>query len=663
MTDTRAAAGPSTSAFVGRDQELAELSRGLEEARTGHGRLFLISGEPGIGKSRLADELGVRARESGARVLWGRCWEGAGAPAYWPWVQILRSYLRTASPVQVREWLGSGGPDIAQMLPEIRELFPGHGAAPSTDPDAARFALFESAAAFLSRAGQGGVLVIVVEDLQSADTPTLLFLRFLSAQLDGSRILVLATYREEEALAESPLSSALADLIRFPGTRRVRLSGLSDPMVGHFIESAAGIVPQPSLVTALRHETSGNPLFLGETVRLLAAEGRLGEVADPTSLRILVPAHVRDVIVRRVRHLSKSCARALSVGTVLGPELRLEVLCRLEDQDAEVLLDLLGEAVRAGLVAPVQGSPGRYRFTHDLVRQSLYEELSPVERMRLHRRAGETLEALYDGQADAPLEQLAFHFHEAAAAGEASSKLKAADYARRAADQAVTALAYEEAVRLYRLALEALEGHPEGSASRGELLLAMGDGQTRAGDLDGARMTLLEAATDARRTGSPRQLAEAALHYGGRFIWARAGSDLHIVPMLQEALMLLGGEDERLRVRLLGRLACALRSSDDRALNDTLSQQAMDAARRLEDPATLAYALEARCAAIWWPENAEERLVLARELIDVAREARDGERAVAGHMMTHFALAESCRMADARRELSALAPRAESLRQ
>ncbi|MBA2275689.1 MAG: AAA family ATPase [Chloroflexi bacterium] len=664
MTEAKVALRASTTAFVGREQELAELSRGLEEAEAGNGRLFLISGEPGIGKSRLADELGVAARHRGARVLWGRCWEGAGAPAYWPWVQVFRSYLRTTTPAQAQEDVGSGASDIAQMLPEIHETFPDLVPPPSSDPDAARFALFESAAALLGRASRRSPLVVIVEDLQSADTPSLLLLRFVVGQLSESRILIVATYRDEEALPGSPLATTLTDLIRAPGTRLVALSGLSDAMVARFIASAAGVVPQPSLVTALRQETNGNPLFLGETVRLLAAEGRLDEVADPASLRIAVPAHVRDVIVRRVRHLSKPCARALTVGTVLGPELGLEVLRRLVDLEAEVLLDRLGEAVRAGLLAPVQGTLGRYRFTHDLVRQSLYEELTPVERVRLHRRAGETLEDLYGHAADAPLEQLAYHFHEASAAGEATSARKAADYARRAGDQAAAALAYEEAVRLYRLALEAVELHsPAEKGTRGDLLLAMGDGQTRAGDLDGASVTLLEVATDARRTGSPRQLAEAALRYGGRFIWARAGADAHIVPMLQDALMLLGGADAELRVRLLGRLSCALRSSKDRELNDTLSQQSVDAARQLGDPETLAYALEARGAATWWPENPEERLALARELVDLGRKTRDAERAVAGHMMSHFALTELCRMAEAKEEVGALRPYVESLRQ
>ncbi len=228
MTEAKVALRASTTAFVGREQELAELSRGLEEAEAGNGRLFLISGEPGIGKSRLADELGVAARHRGARVLWGRCWEGAGAPAYWPWVQVFRSYLRTTTPAQAQEDVGSGASDIAQMLPEIHETFPDLVPPPSSDPDAARFALFESAAALLGRASRRSPLVVIVEDLQSADTPSLLLLRFVVGQLSESRILIVATYRDEEALPGSPLATTLTDLIRAPGTRLVALSGLSD---------------------------------------------------------------------------------------------------------------------------------------------------------------------------------------------------------------------------------------------------------------------------------------------------------------------------------------------------------------------------------------------------------------------------------------------------
>jgi len=189
--------GPA-DVFVGRERELTELFTGLEDSRSGRGRLFLLSGEPGIGKSRLAGEFAAHARDGGARVLWGRCWEAGGAPAYWPWVQLLRAYVRTGDPVTIREEMGSGATDIAQMLPDVHDLFPEIPSPPSVDPESARFQLFDSTARFLTNATAVAPLALVLDDLHAADTPSLLLLRFLAGQLSESRILVLGTYRDVE---------------------------------------------------------------------------------------------------------------------------------------------------------------------------------------------------------------------------------------------------------------------------------------------------------------------------------------------------------------------------------------------------------------------------------------------------------------------------------
>jgi hypothetical protein len=196
-----------------------------------------------------------------------------------------------------------------------------------------------------------------------------------------------------------------------------------------------------------------------------------------------------------------------------------------------------------------------------------------------------------------------------------------------------------------------------------ELLLAEGDASARAGDLAGARETFFRAATNARRIGDARQLGRAALGYGGRFQWARVGDDPHLVGLLQDALVLLGGDDERLRVRLLARLACALRSSPARERSDTLSRQALEIARGLDDPATLGYALVGRYWAVAWPENPEERLELATELIGVAEDACDTERVFEGHLARCMILAELGAVCDARLEVEITSRKAKELRQ
>jgi hypothetical protein len=647
--------------FVGRERELRDLLRALDDAEAGRGSLLLLAGEPGIGKSRLADELASRAREKGARVLWGKCWEEAGAPAYWPWVQALRSYLRSSDPEQVRAQLGQGAGAIAQMLPEIESIVPDLAPPPPADPESARFRLFDATTTFLVNASRDTVLVLVIDDLHAADTASIRFLRFLASQLAESRILVVATYRDVELTPDHPLSADLSELTRESITRLLPIAGLSQSEVGDLIEVTAGRELRSQLVSVLWHETGGNPLFLGEAVRMLSAEGRLDEAVDPSLLRVSVPPGVRDVITRRVRQLGPPAVRTLTLGAVLGPEFSLESLRSVGEYGAEELLDLLDGPLQAGLLIHVPGSLGRLRFSHDLVRETLYRDLAPATRVRLHSRVALALEALYGADADTHLAELAHHFFEAARGGDAS---RAVSYARDAGDEAVRSLAYEEAVRFYTMGLQALELAPSADADfQGELLLALGDAQARAGDLDQARATFLRVTGIARRTGAASQLAHAALGYGGRFLWARAGNDPHTISLLQDALVMLGGTDEHLRVRLLARLSCALRSSPDREHRDALSQQAVEIARRLGDPATLGYALEGRFGAIWVPENPGERLEIAREAIQIAKQTGDHEREATARMGAEAALADLGRMDEARGEAALIARSAGQLGQ
>ncbi len=278
-------------------------------------------------------------------------------------------------------------------------------------------------------------------------------------------------------------------------------------------------------MVAVWRETNGNPLFVGEAVRLLSAEGRLNDLSDLPSLTLVVPAGVRAVIARRVGNLSEGCGHLLGLAAALGPEFSLEVLRRVGDLDEDRATDLVDEAVHAGLLLPVTGVRARYRFSHDLVRETLSGELSAGRRARLHRRIAEVLEDVYATSLDAHLAELAFHYIEAArsddgtvgADGSEHAGLKAMDYARRAGDQAARSLAFEEADRLYRMALAGMDlakAHDE--RSRTEILLALGEVRARAGDFDGARETYLLAADTARRTGAGEHLAQAALGYGGR---------------------------------------------------------------------------------------------------------------------------------------------------
>jgi tetratricopeptide (TPR) repeat protein len=657
----------SWATFVGRERELGELTLALEAAVNGRGGLILLSGEPGIGKTRLADQLAARARDVGHRVLVGRCWDGAGAPAYWPWVQVVRALIRSTDPAVLRGQLGSGAGDVAQMVPDLRGAYPDLRAVNVPDSESARFQLFDSATTFLRQAAEDAPLVIVLDDLHVADLASLFFLRFLASQLREARILVIGTHRSAEFESADPATrDALRDIAHLPSATSITLAGLVDGLVRELIEATTGVVPRAALVRAIVRETRGNPLFVGEAVRLLQAEGRLGEMAAGQELQLPLPSAIRDVIARRIRHLEPATAEALRHASVIGPEFSVELLRRAMGSPTG-LLDRLGDAERAGLLAPVPMTLGRYRFAHDLIRTTLYDELSAAERIGLHRDVAATLEAMYGSIPEASRAELAHHWFEASRGGLDSgddAAARAAAYAQEAGDLAIRSFAYESAARMYRMALVALEADAGAEPARAETLIRLGDAEARAGDLPNSRRTFLDAAERARRLGDADALARAVLGYGGRFFWARAGHDPHLTPLLQDALVMRAGTEDRYRVRLLTRLACAWRSAPERVeQRRAVSQQAVDLARALGDPGELGYALVGQYWATWLPDNPHERLAIANEMREVAEVAIEPERPIDAHIMLYLVYMDYGRIAEARVELDAVFTLAHELRQ
>jgi DNA-binding SARP family transcriptional activator len=627
--------------FVGREPELAELTAGLDDAIAGRGRLFLLAGEPGIGKSRLAEELSARARARGAQVLVGRCWEAGGAPAYWPWVQSLRAYVRRAEPTALRAQLGAGAADVAQLLPELRTVLPDLPPTPAVESEGARFRLFDSLAGFLHSLGATQPLVLVLDDLHAADEPSLLLLQFVARELGHSRVLVVGAYRDVDPTLGEPLRATLAELTREPVTRTVALAGLSAADVARFLAPTAASAEQMAAVHA---ETEGNPLFVGEVARLLGKEGRLE-----------IPHSVRETIGRRLRHLSGECNEALALASVLGREFDLAVLARVSGNTRGELLARLDEALRARVVSDVPGALGRMRFAHALIRDAAYHALPRARRVELHQRVGEALETVHAADLDPHLAELAHHFFEA------GTGPQAVDYASRAGARAVTLHAYEEAVRLYALALAGLENATP--AERCALLLALGDAQGRRGDDVGAKTTFWEAATVARAAGEAELFARAAAGYGGRFLWSHGLTDERLEPLLEEGVAMVGAGDSALRVRLLSRLAAALRHGPTRARREALMEEAIQMARRIGDPVTIASALTAAESALHAPHTAPMRLKNAGEIVELASAAGDRERVFDGHEHAFWASWELGDPDRRSRELAAMTRCAHALRQ
>ena len=619
--------------FVGRDVELGTLLGALEEAQAGRGCVCLVSGEPGIGKSRLADEIAAHARERDLAVLRARCWEGGGAPAFWPWVQLVRGHIRSAETEDLRRQMGAGASELGELLPDVREAL---GVLPRPevrDPEALRFRLFDAVATFLhSLAAERGGLLVVLDDLHAADEPSLRLLDFVARTVADSRVAVMGAYRDTETGPGHPLERLVGDLVKEPPVARIALGGLRRQDISEYVELSSGSRARDDVVEALHASTAGHPLFVVEVVRLLAAEGRL----DSADLARTVPAGVREAIDNRLERLPEGARRALAMASVVGAEFDPDLLERLApDEDTASALD---EAIAARLITAAAGAPGMLRFSHALVRDALYGALPAGRRRQLHRRIAAELERRHAADPGPHLAQLAHHFHESGSGNEA------VEYARLAAERASSQLGYEEAARLYRLALRALDrSDAQDPGRRCDLLLALGDARARAGDDAGAKESFLRAAEIARLEGMAERLGRAALGYGGRWVWTVLRDDPHIVPLLEEAIAALPSEDSALRARLLARLAAGpLKGKGDaaRGRRFALSREAVEMARRLGDPLVLAWTLDGRKVAIWGPDTLEEHWTVIDELRALAEEAGEPEQLVDAHICALIKLFE-----------------------
>ena len=583
--------------------------------------MALVAGEPGIGKSRLAEELAGHARKRGVQVLSGRCWEAGGAPAYWPWVQALRRCLREADPAQVGSWVGAEAAELSAILPELRDLLPDLPEPRASDTASARFRLFESVAALLSGAASARPLAVFLDDLHAADASSLLLLLFVAGEVAERPILVVGCYRDTEVGPD--LARALAELARTPGTKRVALKGLARSDTDRLLELTAGRALPEDLAARVHDGTGGNPLFAGEVARLLADESGL-EQAD----RLPVPEGVSEAIGRRLERTSDRCRQALALASVLGREFDLDALAKVSALDEDELFTALEEAIDARLVGEIPDAGGRLRFSHVLIRDALYEGIPPTRRVGLHRQIGEALEDLYVSNLEPHVAELAHHYLRAGA-GNAG---KAVGYAVRAGDRAAAQLAHEEAAQHYQSALDLLESRGPADAQRTcDLLLALGDALMRAGRGSDAKQALRSAAALAEAQGWPDRLAHAALSYGGRFGWARASSDHALVPLLERALAAVGDGDSHARVRLLARLAAACRDEPSRERRVRLADEGVAIATRSGDPTTLAYALEGWFVAVEGPDSPDELIAAGQRLALLAEQIGDRELLFGAH--------------------------------
>ncbi|MAG13473.1 MAG: hypothetical protein CMN78_02635 [Spirochaetales bacterium] len=454
--------------FVGRKREIGRMKAALEESLSGHGRMVMLVGEPGIGKTRTAEELRTYAGLRNVQVLWGRCYEGRGAPVYWPWVQAIRTYVREREEKKLRSELGSGAGVMAELISDIRERLPDTPKPVALDdPESSRFRLFDAVTTFMKSVSKSQPIVIVLDDLHWADEPSLVLLEFVAHELSGSRILVAGTYRDVELRRTHPLQKTLGDLTRERLFEKVLLRGLTKEDVGRFIEIAAGISPPSKLVKSVFTHTEGNPLFVTEVVRLLVQGGEL--VAEKVSRRkswsLEIPEGVREVIGRRLDHLSARCNEVLTTASVVGRDFTVDLLVKLvEDLTTDRLIEVLEEALSARVVEELADELGHYQFTHRLIQETLLEELTITRRVRLHGKIAEAIEELYGEEAERHAEELVVHFAEAETV---LGTEKLVRYSLAAGEQALSRYAREAALGHFQRGLEAKRGLPMDAETAG----------------------------------------------------------------------------------------------------------------------------------------------------------------------------------------------------
>ncbi|MCH7801742.1 MAG: protein kinase, partial [Chloroflexi bacterium] len=452
--------------FVGRHNEMDDLKAALEGALGGRGRMVMLVGEPGIGKTRTAQELTTYAGLRGAQVLWGRSLENRGAPPYWPWIQVIRSYVQEREPNQLSTEMGSGAADIAEIVSDVKERLPGlQPATPLGDPEQERFRLFDSITTFLKNASRSKPLVVILDNLHWADKPSLLLLEFLAPELVDSRLLVIGTYRDVDLSRQHPLVETLGELNRERLFERVLLRGLTEDDTRNFIEIVSGVTPPAGLVRTVHTQTEGNPLFLTEVVRLLAQEGELTseKTADRESWDVRIPEGVREVIGRRLNRLTERCNQTLTIGAVIGREFELRQLTRLVDDISEDrLIDVLEEGLSARVIEELPNSVGRYQFTHALIQQTLMDELSTTRRVRLHARIIDVFEELHRDAVESYATELAYHAAEAESIIGPESLVK---YSIAAGEQALDRFAWEDALVHFQKADEARDQNVMDEAS------------------------------------------------------------------------------------------------------------------------------------------------------------------------------------------------------
>ena len=612
--------------FVGRADESSKLRALFEKAAAGSGAVAMLVGEPGIGKTRLADEFAEYARGCGATVVWGRCYEGEWAPPFSPFAEAIRQHAGDLTDDDLRAALGNDAPLLARVVPALAERLGDPQQAATLPAESERYRLLDAAASFFGAIAATRPLLVVLDDLHWADRGTVAMLTHVARGLKTQRALLLGTYRDIEVDPQHPLTAALAGLRRETTAERIVLGGLATDEVGQLLDIIAEQDVPDALAQAIAQETGGNPFFIREVLLHLVDEGKIfrqdGHWTSTVSIAELgIPEGVREVIDRRLARLSGTCNRMLIAASAMtGGFTWAELKAILPGDEAVTeaqLLDTLEEALGAQVIG--ETAPSTYDFTHALIRHALYERPSTPRRLMLHRTIGEALERLYAGETERHLAELAYHFGQAAGRSDAA---KVIDYANRAGKHALLLNVDEVAADQFSRAIELLElQRSPDEPLRARLLVDLARAEVTHQD-DKSMIHAKEAADIAASLQDAELMAEAALAFRSASdmgtYFARGDADArHVIAvnLLETALHALPHEDSALRAHVQAALSMSIDCADDRPRQ--LADEAVQTAARLRDQDALQHALSAQYYMLERPEYVRERLAIADKLVNL----------------------------------------------
>lgn len=620
--------------LVGRDLEVRTLKDCVAEALAGKPQLVVCRGEPGIGKTRLAEELATLASDAGALCAWGLTSEAAGAPPAWAWRQVLRHLAEVVDLRRITEKQGLVD-DVAPLAPEVV------GGRDVPEPDAAvtaeaRFRQFDAVASVLREVARERPLVIILDDLHWADVSTMLLLRHVARSLTNDRLLLFANARR----ADQQHGDLLVGLVREPLTTVIDLEGLTAPAIRLYLSALTGGDVDEATAVHTRSLTAGNPLFVREVGRAMvdARAGRPFSLVTPTVL---------DAIADRLARLSEGCLTQLRAAAIVGRDFPVAVVAAATGVSPDEALFGLGEAVATGLVEECS-SPSEFRFVHALVRDAIEKALPALEALRLHRRVAQAIEDLHGSTPGALVFDLARHWARAAVGGDVTVAVK---WLTLAGEEAMRQLAYDEAAGLFRQAVD-VAGTTIGGDERIALLLAAGRASQLSGDLLGRTEACEEAARVALELGRPDLAARAAL------VADPTGTprfDLRMRRVCEDVLVAIDSSAVALRAQVTARFVETFIFLRHDPAVEAASREALSLAEECDDPDALAAALRARHVVSVNPEGLGERFVLADRMLALAHRRRDPQLQLTAHLWKVDALLERGDLGAVGREIDELA--------